>query len=118
MTKGLVLFLFFSSFRILWAQVGHEQGVGSTETDRRLQQQMFEQWATMPESQRQAIARLEENQKLREFYMKAQRFVTLWRKFAVDLDGQKTVNVRLAKQLSKAFHDLEKSEGWPVGREK
>jgi hypothetical protein len=72
----------------------------------------------MPESQRQAIARTEENAKFREFYLKAQRFVTLWRKFAVDLDGQKTVNMKLAKQLSKAFHDLEKSDGWPAGHEK
>jgi hypothetical protein len=118
MIKGFVLFVFFSCFPVLWAQMPHEPPAGSNEADRRLQQQMFEQWATMPESQRQAIARQEQNEKLREFYTKAQHFVTLWRKFAVDLDSQRTFNAKLAKELSKAFHDMEKSDGWPAGREK
>lgn len=50
----------------------------------------------------------------REFYSKATQFVELWKKFAEQLNGQQTFDAKLAKKLSKAFHDLEKSEGWPV----
>jgi hypothetical protein len=49
-----------------------------------------------------------------QFYSKANRFVELWTKFAAQLNGQQTFDAKLAKKLSKAFHDLEKSEGWPV----
>ena len=86
--------------------------------DRQVQQKLFDQWAHQPEDERQAIARQAANEKVREFYAKAQRFVTLWQKFAADLNNQRTFDAKLAKQVSKAFHDLEKSEGWPVGHSK
>jgi hypothetical protein len=34
------------------------------------------------------------------------------------LNEKKTFNAKLAKQVAKAFHDLEKSDGWPVGPQK
>jgi hypothetical protein len=111
---------FLISSQILWAQGGTQRQTPYTQNDadRRLAQQTFEQWASKPESERQAAARRETQEKLREFYEKAQNFVTLWRKFTLEMEGQKTFNVKLAKQVSKAFHDMEKSDGWPAGRSK
>ncbi len=106
---------------MIWAQGPGIQRQGrytANEEDLRLAQQSMEDWASKPESDRQAAARRETAAKFREFYDKAEHFVTLWRKFTQEMDGQKTFNVKLAKQVSKAFHDMENSEGWPAGRSK
>ena len=120
MQKVLAVTLLISS-QILWAQgPGIQRQVRSSENDadRRLAEQSFEQWATQPEAARQAAARRETEFKFREFCDKAQRFVTLWKKLTEDMEHQNTFNVKLAKQVSKAFHDMEKSDGWPAGRSK
>jgi hypothetical protein len=49
-----------------------------------------------------------------EFQDKADKFVTLWGDFATRLNHQQVFDAKLAKKLSKAFHDLETSSGWPV----
>lgn len=115
MLKVLAVTLFLSS-QILLAQAPgskRDTDYAAAEDERRLQQESFERWATQPEAQRQAAARREADQKRSEFYAKAQRFVTLWKKLAADMGDRNTFNVKLAKQVSKAFHDMEKSEGWP-----
>ncbi len=49
-----------------------------------------------------------------EFWAKANRFISLWTDFASRLNENQTVDVKLARRLSKAFHELETSNGWPV----
>lgn len=120
MRTVLAITLLISS-HILGAQgpgIQRQARYTSNEEDRRLAQQSFEDWATRPESERQAEARRETQEKFREFYAKAQNFVDLWRKFTLEMEDRKTFNVKLAKQVSKAFHDMEKSDGWPAGRSK
>jgi hypothetical protein len=120
MRKVLAVTLFISS-QILSAQakIGPRQTSPlNDESERRVEQQAFEDWATQPQAARQAAARRQAEEKLREFYTKANRFVSLWKKLSQDMNDQKISNVKLAKQVSKAFHDLEKSDGWPAGRGK
>ena len=52
-------------------------------------------------------------QKEHEFLAKTDKFVELWTALAHEYQEKGTFNVKKAKQVSKAFHDLEKSEGWP-----
>jgi hypothetical protein len=119
MRKVLALSLFLS-FQIVWAQdpEGRRRQPASTggELQRRMQQQAFESWASIPGPDKAVKA--EEEARVREFYEKARRFVVLWQTFAATLSDQKTFDAKLAKQVSKAFHDMEKSDGWPVGRSK
>jgi hypothetical protein len=107
--------------QVVWAQspvAVHEPGLGHSEIDSRFQKQMFERWALDPDADKKILARKQAEAQLREFYTKAHRFVELWRNFAEDLNNQNAFNAKLAKEVSKAFHDLEKSDGWPVGRSK
>jgi siroheme synthase (precorrin-2 oxidase/ferrochelatase) len=48
----------------------------------------------------------------REFVDKANRFARLWTQFATEYNQRKTFNVKTARELSKAFRELEQ-EGWP-----
>jgi hypothetical protein len=86
---------------------------GDTEQQRRLQQDAFERWARDPDGPKKT-ARAKQSVAVQEFYSKARHFVDLWQAFASELNDKKTVNIKLAKQISKAFHELEKSDGWPV----
>jgi hypothetical protein len=45
--------------------------------------------------------------------MKTEKFIDAWTALAREYNDKGTFNVKKAKQVSKAFHDLEKSEGWP-----
>ncbi len=120
MQKVLAVTLFISS-QILWAQhpgARRPLEYATNDSERRMTQQSFENWATKPEAERQAAQRREAEQKFHEFYTKAERFVNLWRKLTTEMHDQKTFNMKLAKQVSKAFHDLEKSDGWPAERTK
>ncbi len=49
-----------------------------------------------------------------EFLDKANHFVELWSDFATLLNEKQTFDAKLAKKVSKAFHELEKTDGWPV----
>ena len=107
--------------QVVWAQspvIAHDPGPGHREMDSRFEKQILEGWAFDPNVDKQILARKQAEAQIREFYTKAHRFVELWRSFAEDLNSQKTFNAKLAKEVSKAFHDLEKSDGWPVGRSK
>lgn len=50
----------------------------------------------------------------REFCRKADDFVALWGQLASEMNANGTMNAKLAKRVSKAFHDLEHSDGWPA----
>ena len=114
MRKVLAVSLLFSS-QILRAQSaaqGQPLPIDS-EMRRRLQEDAFEKWAFDKEAPKRA-ASAKEQEAVREFYSKAKRFVELWQALAAELNGKKTFNAKLAKEVSKAFHELEKSDGWPV----
>jgi hypothetical protein len=119
MRKVLVVSLLFS-FQILRAQAPTVQGQPfpmEKENQRRLEQDSFEKWALDPQASKRTAAAKEQNA-ASEFYSKAKHFVELWEALAKELNERKTFNAKLAKEVSKAFHDMEKSDGWPVGRAK
>jgi hypothetical protein len=68
------------------------------------------------------IARREAEQKLAErreaeyrehqFVEKVNRFAAVWNKLVGEYNRQRTFNVKTAKELSKAFRDLQ-GTGWP-----
>jgi hypothetical protein len=49
----------------------------------------------------------------RQFLLKADKFIQAWTSLAHEYNQKGGFNMKKAKQVSKAFHDLEKSEGWP-----
>jgi hypothetical protein len=106
------------SCQLLWAQ-SPTRDMSSADADmqRRMQQEEFERWALGPDPTAKAD-KTRQAAELSEFYSKARHFVDLWQAFANELNAKKTFNAKLAKQVSKAFHDLETSDGWPVGRSK
>lgn len=120
MRKVLAVSILFSS-QIFWAQappLSPQQPIPvEQETKRRAHQEAFEQWALDPDAQQKA-ASAKEAAATAEFYSKARHFVDLWQALAAELNDRRTFNVKLAKQVSKAFHDMEKSDGWPVGHPK
>jgi hypothetical protein len=50
----------------------------------------------------------------RLFYDRAKHFVDLWTKMTKQMNDRNVVDVKLARKVSNAFHDLEKSDAWPV----
>lgn len=52
-------------------------------------------------------------QKEQQFWIKTEKFIDAWAALASEYNEKETFNVKKAKQVSKAFHDLEKSEGSP-----
>jgi hypothetical protein len=117
MQKVLAVSVLLSS-QILWSQapVWRESGA-DIETQRRVQEAAFDRWALASDPSKTTAAATEAAQ-TGEFYSKAKHFVDLWRAFAAELNEKKVFDAKLAKKVSKAFHDLEKSDGWPVGRTK
>ena len=47
-----------------------------------------------------------------QFIQKANAFTRVWSAFIVEYNQKKAFNVRIGKEATKAFHDLERSEGW------
>lgn len=48
-----------------------------------------------------------------QFIRKANNFTRIWGAFIRDYNEKKAVNIRITREASKAFHDLERSDGWP-----
>lgn len=92
------------------------QPVQASEPVQTLQAQMYTRAMHSGELQEKQLAdaKREAAFEQQQFYSKANRFVALWATFAEQLNEKQTFNAKLAKKVSKAFHDLEKSEGWPV----
>lgn len=61
----------------------------------------------------QALAeRREAAYRERQFVERVNRFAAVWNKLIAEYNKQRTFNVKSAKELSKAFRDLQ-STGWP-----
>ena len=70
--------------------------------------------ADIPTAAEQQLAQHKAAQrKEHQFWMKTEKFIASWTALASEYNDKGTFNVKKAKQVSKAFHDLEKSEGWP-----
>jgi hypothetical protein len=68
----------------------------------------------MPDpADRPIAAPSEARQKEHEFWLRTDKFVKLWTSLAREYNEKGTFNMKTAKQISKAFHDLEHTEGWP-----
>jgi len=59
------------------------------------------------------VKREDAQYKEKQFLSKTQAFAELWTALAREYNEKGTFNMKLAKEVSKAFHALEKSEGWP-----
>lgn len=64
----------------------------------------------------EAAARRDAQYRERQFVETANRFVELWRRFARDYNERKALNIKVVREMSKAFRDLENSEDWPKSR--
>ena len=64
-------------------------------------------------AEQQVRDRSEAQFKESQFWSRTEKFIDLWTTLAREYNQKGTFNVKKAKQVSKAFHDLEKSEGWP-----
>lgn len=122
MRRALAVSVLISS-QMVWAQL--PVGAPKTQTssmdammDRRIQQEVFEKWALDLEGNKKKAEAAQESAATQEFYAKAEHFVALWEAFAGQLNDKKTFNAKLAKQVSKAFHELEKSDGWAAAYQK
>ena len=111
--------LLFTQFLLAQAPTGPRQTAPLEDmNERRMQQDAFEKWALGGGADKNKVETAQESAAAMEFYTKAKQFVDLWEAFAAELNQKKTFNAKLAKQVAKAFHDLEKSDGWPVGHSK
>ena len=60
------------------------------------------------------VARRREAQyRERQFLERTNKFVKLWEHFVREYNDNGVFNIKVAREISKAFHDLENSEGWP-----
>ena len=48
----------------------------------------------------------------RQFISRMNRFVALWSALVSEYNEKQAFNIKLAGEVAKAFHELEKSEGW------
>jgi hypothetical protein len=65
------------------------------------------------EAEIQIAKRREAEYKEQQFLLKAMKLVQSWSTFVREYNEKGTFNLKTAKEVSKAFHDLEKDEGWP-----
>jgi hypothetical protein len=81
------------------------------------QMELFSRYAhsLKDETAQHAAAKRDEEIARAQFWQKANRFVSLWAAFANRLNDKQTFDVKMARKLSKAFHELETSQGWPAG---
>lgn len=66
------------------------------------------------DARQQASEKADADFERRLFYERAKHFVDLWTKMTKQMNNQNVVDVKLARKVSNAFHDLEKSNAWPV----
>jgi hypothetical protein len=60
----------------------------------------------------EAAKRREAEYRENQFIQKTSAFVQLWSQFATEYNEKGAFNLKLAQEISKAFHELERSEGW------
>jgi len=66
-----------------------------------------------PDGDGRIAARRQAQYKERQFWAKANKVADLWTAFVREFNEKGTFNVKKAREVSKAFHELEKTEGWP-----
>lgn len=71
----------------------------------------LEEQGGAPETE--AAERRQEQEQEHQFIDKANTFVRIWTAFAKEYNDKKTFNVKTAKKLTRAFHELETSNTWP-----
>jgi hypothetical protein len=54
----------------------------------------------------------------RQFVNRANHVAALWTQFTKDYNEKHAFNAKVAREISKAFHDLEKDENWPKDHSK
>jgi hypothetical protein len=64
-------------------------------------------------AEKEVAARRDSRRREYEFLLKIESFAKSWSTLAREYNGKGTFNVKTAKEVSKAFHNLEKTEGWP-----
>ena len=64
-------------------------------------------------AERRLEQRVAAQQMEQQFLMNTEKFIASWAALAREYNEKGTFNMKRAKQVSKAFHDMEKSEGWP-----
>jgi hypothetical protein len=65
------------------------------------------------EAEIQIAKRREAEYKEQQFLLKAKKLIQSWSTFAREYNEKGTFDLRTAREVSKAFHDLERDEGWP-----
>ena len=70
------------------------------------------------DARREAAQQADIDTERRVFRDKAKHFVDLWSKMTKQMSERNTFDAKLANKVSHAFHDLEKSNGWPVRQQK
>jgi hypothetical protein len=65
------------------------------------------------EAEAAAAQQRDANYRERQFMEKVRHFIAKWDQFASEYNHKKTFNVKSARDMSKAFHELESSESWP-----
>lgn len=70
------------------------------------------------DAKQQAVQKADMEYERRVFYDRAKHFVDLWTKMTRQMNQQDVIDVKLARKVSDAFHDLEKSDAWPVRDQK
>lgn len=75
---------------------------------------LFDEASGAPSASEVEIAKRRDSQyREQQFLIKANKLVESWRAFAVEYNEKGAFNLKKAKAVSDAFHDLEKTEGWP-----
>ena len=69
-----------------------------------------------PEVEREIAERKYARYLEQRFVAKMNRFVMLWRAFVEEYNTKSAFNVKLAAEMTKAFHELESGDGWPKTR--
>jgi hypothetical protein len=79
----------------------------------RLYQESLSNAAVWSQETTEMVKQMEARHKEMQFWLKANRFVQTWTLLAREYNDRGAFNVKQARAASKAFHDLEKTEGWP-----
>jgi hypothetical protein len=66
-------------------------------------------WSVQHALEERRLARWREQQ----FVERLNRVARLWAKMVGEYNEKGAMNIKAARELQKAFHDLETSEGWP-----
>ncbi len=65
------------------------------------------------EAQYAAAERRDAKLRERQFMEKVRQFITKWDQFASEYNHKGAFNIKAARDMSKAFHELEHTDGWP-----